>query len=53
MHKGVSFVVTVGRVKINGETEQADLESLMEKGTMKIETVAKIKVERKPGWQGY
>lgn len=51
-HRGVDNV-TVGRVKINGETEAGEVTDLMEKGTMKIETVANIKVERKPQWQGY
>lgn len=48
-------VDTVGlmRARITGETEQGDYTELMAKGTMKLEKVADIKVERKPQWQGY
>jgi branched-chain amino acid transport system substrate-binding protein len=51
-HRGVDNV-TIGRVKVSGDTETGDVADLMEKGVMKIETIANIKVERKPGWQGY
>jgi hypothetical protein len=48
-------VDTVGlmRARITGETEQGDYTELMAKGVMKLEKVADIKVERKPGWLGY
>jgi branched-chain amino acid transport system substrate-binding protein len=51
-HRGVD-TVTVGRAKVSGDTETAEVADLMEKGVMKIEKLADIKVERKPNWQGY
>ncbi len=51
-HRSVDKV-TIGRAKVSGETEQGDVGDLVEKGVIKYETVTTIKVERKPGWQGY
>lgn len=51
-HRGVD-TVTVGRAKVSGETEAGEVADLIEKGVLKYETVGNVKVERKPGWQGY
>jgi branched-chain amino acid transport system substrate-binding protein len=51
-HRSVDTVV-LGRAKITGETETGDVGELIEKGTLKIENVSSVKVERKAGWQGY
>jgi branched-chain amino acid transport system substrate-binding protein len=51
-HRSVDQV-TVGRNRVSGETEAGEVIDLVEKGTIKIEKLATIKVERKPGWQGY
>ena len=51
-HRSVDKV-TVGRAKIGGETEQGEVGDLVDKGVIKYETLATIKVERKPNWQGY
>jgi branched-chain amino acid transport system substrate-binding protein len=51
-HRSVD-VVTLGRGTIAGETEQGAYEELLAKGVIKVKTLADIKVERKPEWQGY
>ena len=51
-HRSVDKV-TVGRAKVGGETEQGEVGDLVDKGVIKYETLATIKVERKPNWQGY
>ena len=51
-HRSVDKV-TVGRAKIGGETEQGEVGDLVDKGVIKYDTLATIKVERKPNWQGY
>lgn len=51
-HRSVDTVV-IGRAKLSGETEQGDVADLVQKGTLKIDRLASIKVERKPEWQGY
>ena len=51
-HRSVDKV-TIGRAKVSGETEQGEVAELVEKGTIKYEVLTTIKVERKPGWQGY
>ena len=51
-HRAVDQV-SIARAKISGDTEQGDVADLIAKGTIKVEQIATIKVERKPEWQGY
>ena len=51
-HRAVDQV-TIGRAKVSGDTEQGEFADLVEKGVIKIEKLATIKVERKPQWQGF
>jgi branched-chain amino acid transport system substrate-binding protein len=51
-HRSVDKV-TIGRAKVAGETEQGEVGDLVDKGVIKYETLATIKVDRKPNWQGY
>jgi branched-chain amino acid transport system substrate-binding protein len=51
-HRSVDNVV-IGRAKIGGETEQGEVADLVEKGVLKVDRIANIKVDRKPEWQGY
>jgi branched-chain amino acid transport system substrate-binding protein len=46
-------VVEIGRAKLNGTTDTGEVAELVEKGVIKIESLTKMKVERKPEWQGY
>ncbi|MEQ1650325.1 MAG: ABC transporter substrate-binding protein, partial [Hyphomicrobiaceae bacterium] len=51
-HRSVDQV-NVARAKVGGATETGDVSELIEKGVLKIEQIATIKVDRKPEWQGY
>jgi branched-chain amino acid transport system substrate-binding protein len=51
-HRAVD-TVTIGRAKINGETDTGEVADLLAKGTIKIEKAAEVKVERKANWLGY
>ena len=51
-HRAVD-TVNIGRAKVSGDTEQGDIGELVAKGTLKIDQIAQIKVERKPQWLGY
>jgi branched-chain amino acid transport system substrate-binding protein len=51
-HRAVDQVI-LGRAKIGGDTEQGEVADLVAKGTIKIEKLTTVKVERKPEWQGY
>ena len=51
-HRAVDSV-SLGRAKLGGDTEQGDVAELVEKGVIKIEKLADVKVARKPEWQGY
>lgn len=51
-HRAVDQV-TLGRAKVNGDTEQGEVADLVDKGAIKIETIGTQKVERKPEWQGF
>ncbi len=51
-HRAVDSV-SVGRAKLGGETDVGEVADLVEKGVIKIEKIAEIKVPRKPEWQGY
>lgn len=51
-HRSVDSV-SLGRARINGSTEQGEFGELVEKGVIKIESLATIKVDRKAEWLGY
>ena len=51
-HRSVDTAILL-RAKVGGDTEAGTYEELLEKGVLKLEKAAEIKVERKPEWQGY
>ena len=51
-HRAVDQV-RIGRAKVSGDTEQGDVGELVAKGTIKIEQLGIVKVERKADWLGY
>jgi len=51
-HRSVGSV-SLMRARIAGDTDQGEFGDLMAKGTMKLETFADVKIERKPEWLGF
>ena len=51
-HRSVDTAILL-RAKVGGDTEAGTYEELLEKGVLKLEKAAEVKVERKPEWQGY
>lgn len=51
-HRSVD-VVGVMRATITGDTDAGEFADLLQKGVMRLEKIADVKVERKPEWLGY